>query len=81
MSERIKLSDGSSWPRPEIERDEESIAWKLTYAPHTLTRGEQLRAASFISSYGYLIVEATDVKARLVRREIRAALDGEVTNA
>lgn len=77
MSERMILDDGSSWPRPELEGDDYSVEWKLRYAPDTLTRADQLVAAGFISAYGYLTVEATDQKARLVRREVRRILRGE----
>lgn len=76
MSARIKISDGSSWPRPSLERDDEyGIGHKLTYGKPT--RGELLEAAQIISAYGYLVVEAPRMKRDLVAREIKAALKAE----
>ena len=72
---RITVSDGSSWPRPSIESDDDSgIAWKLTHAPDQLTRPDLLEAASIISAYGHLVVSSTRSERDLVCRDIRAAL-------
>lgn len=69
--------DRICFPRPEMEGDVGSVEWLLRYSPKNLTRGDQLYAASVISAYGHLIVEATDKKVRHVRREIRQALKEE----
>ena len=76
---RIKLSDGSSWPRPALESDEEfSIEWKLRYRPLTLiTPEERMEAASIIAAYNYLVAESTRTKRDLVCREIRQAMREE----
>ena len=74
----IKLSDGSSWPRPAIEGDENlSVEWKLRHAPDRLTREDMLVAAEIISAYGYLTVDSPRPKRDLVCREIRAAIEVE----
>jgi hypothetical protein len=71
----LKLSDGSVWPVPALESDEEtSVEWRLRYAPGSLTREDHMLAASIISSYGYLVIEATVEKTRLVKREMRSHL-------
>lgn len=71
----IKLSDGSSWPRPALEGDDNvSVEWKLRHAPDQVTREDMLVAASIISAYGYLTVDSTRNKRDLVCREIRAHL-------
>jgi len=73
---RIKISDGSSWPRPDIEADEGcGLAWRLTYT--TPTRQELLAAASVISAYEHLVLGSNRAKRDLVCRDIRAALRDE----
>ena len=74
---RIKLSDGSSWPLPCMDSEGRNVEWVIRYAPETLTREDLLQAASIISAYGYLTVEAPDHKVRLVRREIMEHLQKE----
>lgn len=75
---RINLSDGSTYPRPDLGNDDEvSMEWKLRYAPRTLTRGEQLQIAGIISAYNYLVLETTQMKRDLVCGEIRQALNVE----
>jgi hypothetical protein len=71
----IKTSDGTVWPLPDIELgDESSIGWKLIHAPNLLTKQDQMVAASIIQAYDYLILTATVEKARLVKRDLRAAV-------
>lgn len=70
---RIKLSDGSSWPRPALESDAEcGIGWALTYS--TPSRQQLLEAAAIVRAYEHLVAESTREKRDLVCREIRAAL-------
>ena len=76
MSERIHLSDGTSWPRPAVESDYISgLGWRLTYQEPT--RADILEAVAIIQAYGYLTVDATRAKRDLVAREIRASLNAE----
>lgn len=76
---RITLSDGSSWPRPALESDEElSIEWKLRYRPLTLlTPEERMEAASIIAAYNHLVFAAPRAKRDLVCREIRQVMREE----
>jgi hypothetical protein len=75
---RIRVSDGSSWPRPAIDSDVvPGIGWKLTHTPDQLTRTDLLEAASIISAYGHLVAASTQAKRDLVCRDIRAALKEE----
>ena len=70
----ILIGDGSSWPRPAMEADEDyGIGHKLRYSA-TLTKSDRLVAASIIDAYGYLVAESTRAKRDLVCREIRAAM-------
>lgn len=70
MSGRVKVSDGSSWPRP--DDDDFGLAWRLTYAEPT--KSDLLAAASVISAYEYLICSTTAERRALVIREVRADL-------
>ncbi|WP_336698203.1 hypothetical protein [Curtobacterium sp. USHLN213] len=73
----MRIAD-SNWPRPEMERDEEvSVSWKLRYAPESLTREEQLYAASVMNSYGYLLVDTTNARTAQVKREAKTWLREE----
>lgn len=76
---RIKLSDGSSWPRPALETDVAyGIGHRLRYTPvENLRRGDLMEAASIIDAYSYIVAESTKAKRDLVCREIRAALGEE----
>ena len=75
---RVKVSDGSSWPRPYVENEEDvGIEWKLRYAPRLLTRSDFLEIASIISAYGHLVTTSTQANRNLVCRDIRAALKEE----
>ncbi|MBD8056663.1 hypothetical protein ICV35_23725 [Rhodococcus ruber] len=69
------ISDDSVWPLPDMETfDGDSIEWKLRHAPESITREDQLRAASIISAYGFLVLESGSFKRDLVCREIRTAM-------
>ena len=76
---RIKLSDGSSWPRPTLDRDYEvSLEWKLRHQPQfPLNPNERMEAAGIIAAYNYLVAEADHSKVELVIQEVRQALRGE----
>ena len=76
---RIKLSDGSSWPRPTLERDDEvSLEWKLRHQPQwPLNPNERMEAAGIIAAYNYLMAEADSSKVELVIQEVRQALREE----
>lgn len=73
MSRHVRLSDGTVWPRPALERDDENgIAWTLTYG--TPTREDLIHAASVIHAYGHLMTSTTAERRAFVVREMRAAL-------
>lgn len=76
---RIKISDGSTWPRPALESDDSTgLYWKLVRMPFEgLSQEDLTEAASIISAYGYLVAESTQEKRDLVCREIRQALREE----
>jgi len=72
----LKLTEGSTWPRPALESDESvGVEWKLRHAPDTLTRADQLLAASVMSAYGYMIIDMTQKRRNAVCREIRQQLE------
>lgn len=77
---RIKLKDGSSWPRPSLERDDEpGIGWRLRYlSPDKLTKADLMEAASIVDAYGVLVVESTRDVRNMVCREVRQALREEL---
>lgn len=73
---RIKVSDGSTWPRPALESDERhGVGHTLRYG--TPTREDLMEAAAICDAYGHLVAESTQAKRDLVCREIRAALNSE----
>lgn len=74
----IKVPDDSLWPLPDMEDDDSPVSWKLRYAPDSMTRAEQLFAASVIQAYGYLVVDATKTKRDLVAKTIRDHLETAV---
>lgn len=69
--------DTVCFPRPEMEADDRSVGWLLRYSPQNMTRADELFAASVLSAYGHLVIDATDRKVRHVRREIRKAMTDE----
>lgn len=73
---RIKLSDGSSWPRPCMGRDDRSVTWAARYS--TLTREELMQLVTLADAYGYLVCETTQKRRDQVVREIRQSLREEV---
>lgn len=76
MRLRLKLPDGSSWPRPALVTDEENgIEWRLRYAPLAdLTREELLVVAEIVAAYGILTAESTKQRRDYVCHEIRKQL-------
>lgn len=76
MSAHLRLSDGTTWPRPDLESDNDSgLAWRLTYGEPTRT--DLIRAASVIRAYSYLVTETTRARRDQVCRDVRAALAEE----
>ena len=74
--DRIKLSDGSSWPRPAMESDDSyGVGHVLRYG--NPSRSDLLLAASVIEAYGILVAESSRLRRDFVCREIRAALSKE----
>lgn len=64
-----------TFPTPiEPPSDGDSVGWKLRYAPGSLTRADQLYAASIIDAYAYLICEMTAKDRQSVVSEIRRQL-------
>jgi hypothetical protein len=76
MSRHLRLSDGTTWPRPDLESDADAgLAWRLTYGEPT--RADLLQAASVIRAYGYLLTETTRTRRDQVCRDVRATLREE----
>ncbi len=64
----LKLDDGTVWP----EDVEGSIQWKLRYAPDTMSRGDQLVAASVLAVWAELTNPMEPLEPKIQRiREIR----------
>ncbi|AMS02666.1 hypothetical protein BJD55_gp100 [Gordonia phage Yvonnetastic] len=76
MNTHIKLSNGSIWPRPALESDEEyGVGNRLRYLPQDkLTREDLLLAAAICDAYGYMIVSMTQRARNAACSEIRAKL-------
>lgn len=51
-----------------------SVGWKLRYAPLSMTREDQMYAASVIDAYAYLVCEMTAKDRQSVVSEIRRHL-------
>lgn len=74
---RIKLSDGSSWPRPAMEFDEYyGVGHKARYNPEAITREDLLQLAAIADAYGYLLIETTRARRDFVCREARKWIRG-----
>lgn len=64
-----------TFPTPiEPNSDDGSAAWKLRYAPESMTKADQLYAASVMNAYAYLICEMTAKDRQSVVSEIRRQL-------
>jgi hypothetical protein len=48
--QRFKIWDGMTWPLPDND-----LAWRLTFAPHSVTQTDQLYLASVLSAYWQMI--------------------------
>jgi hypothetical protein len=70
---RKTISDGSTWPRPALESDNEyGLADILSWKPLAdVTQSQLLEAAEIIDAYGYLVMESSRAKRDLVCREMR----------
>ncbi len=76
MTDRYcKLEDGTVWP---VDVDGE-VQWKLRYAPDTLTRGDQLVAASLLAAWATLLDPTVpiDPNIRRVRKLRRNRNEGQ----
>ena len=59
--------EGMTWPTAEEETE-----WRLRHAPESVTREDQLYAASIISAYRQMIWDPQTKRTRVIR-ELRAA--------
>jgi hypothetical protein len=63
-------------PSPiETVSDQNGVGWKLRYAPQTLTKEDQMYAASILDAYAYLVCEMTAKDRQSVVSEIRRLVD------
>lgn len=61
-----------TFPSPvESDPDQNHVGWKLRYAPQTMTRADQMHAASIVDAYAYLILGMTAKDRQSVVSEIR----------
>jgi hypothetical protein len=65
------LEDGTVWPNPDDPHD---VAWRLRYAPSSLTKADRLLAASAMEAYARLIEQPTRARILTVR-QIKAEVD------
>lgn len=72
MSERAKLSDGTTWPIPGDELRE--VEWQLRYRSTPVEAITRLSAASIVAAYSALIVATRRQRDRIVR-DIRREMD------
>lgn len=67
-----------TFPSPiEPASEDNGVGWKLRYAPASLTREDQMYAASILDAYAYLICEMTAKDRQSVVSEIRRLLASE----
>lgn len=67
-----------TFPSPiEPASDENGVAWKLRYAPQSMSREDQMYAAAIVSAYAYLICEMNAKDRQSVVSEIRRLLFAE----
>ena len=52
-SSHVVIDDEVTWPQAGARLD--SIVWKLSHTPHTLTRKDEVMAASIIVAYKELV--------------------------
>lgn len=72
MEQYVVLSDGSRFPRPALESDEQNgLAWKMRYREGSLSRSDQLSIANIIDAYGYLVMGMTNERRNKVCQEIK----------
>lgn len=62
------------FPMPYEPDSDTGIGWKLTYSPESMTRADQMYAASIVSAYGYLICEMNARDRQSVVSEIRRCM-------
>lgn len=69
-SDYIRLENETTWPDPTALGE---LAWKLCWAPHTITKEEALLAASVVNAYNSLMTHPSrDLRARTHVRMRRA---------
>jgi hypothetical protein len=68
----VSINDEMTFPNPANEKVSH-IEWKLRYAPETLTRGEELIAASVFSAYKELVMRKSQKARNMVCTAINKA--------
>jgi len=68
MSRYVKIKD---MVFPSVREDVREIAWKLTHSPKSLTRADELVAASVISAYCQMVSD-TQKKRNMVCKALKA---------
>ena len=71
----LKLADGTVFPRPPLESDDQhSAAWAAVHAPGSLTREDMLWLASVADAYAYLVENPTYARSKIpmIRRALYA---------
>lgn len=87
MSRYLRLfadepSKARTFPNPvEPDSDNCGVEWKLCHAPGTLTREDQMYAASVLSAYAYLVLEMTARDRQSVVSEIRRLVEDSLMMA
>lgn len=71
MAKSFHSFDGMCWPLPGERCDD--IEWKLRYASDSMTREDQLLAASILSAYRQMIFDPHHKRVRVIR-ELRTAV-------
>lgn len=62
------LADGTSF---RFVNQDDDLAWKLTWAPESITEEDRMRLASLLDSYHYLMFECTQKRRNAVCKEIK----------
>ena len=54
----VRVDNQMTFPNP-VSDQAANLEWKLRYAPESITRGEQLYAASIVSAYKEIVAAKT----------------------
>lgn len=65
--------DGMCWPFPCVRVGD--LEWKLRYSPESLTRADQLVAASVIAAYAEIVFNPIRVRNAIVRQLRQASYE------